>query len=159
MADLSHITKTKVEVVLTLPAADGGWLVPVFKRAGKNGESWYALAGGKFAETGNEDETIYDGAIRETDEELGVKLSIDDIKAVFEEQLNHPKTPTTLTSFVLAACPKGQYPHNVDPNENGELMFLRPDAASRIIGDRATEEVHDFLNRLAIRAKMENTPS
>jgi|GEM_PF-5756927 len=159
MTDLSMITKTKVEIVLTVPAEDGVPLVTVFKRAGKNGESWYVLAGGKYAEEGNEAETVFGGAIHESAEELGINLQIHDIKALFADTLCHPKTPSTLTSFVLASCPKGQIPKNLDPHENGELYFVSPDAASKMIGDRATNEVHEFLKYLASKRQMENSPS
>jgi ADP-ribose pyrophosphatase YjhB (NUDIX family) len=138
-------TKEKVEVILIKKALDGQNLVPVFERSAKNGDKWYVFPGGKYAEPGNETETVVEGALREVTEEIGIKLSADDLMAVFAETIRHPKTPETLTKFILAKCPDGQIPRNVEPAENGTLLFVRPDYASFLVADRAPQEVHDYL--------------
>lgn len=145
MTELSY-SKKKVEIVLLRENLNGVPLVAVFKRSAANGDVWFAFPGGKYAEKDNPDETLVEGALRECNEELSVKP---DLLAVFSQSLQHPKTPTTLTTFILAKCDKGQEPANVDPKENGELMWLVPYAASRLVSDRAPQEVHDYLKRIA----------
>lgn len=150
MTDLPNIKKNKVEVLLLKKTINGETLVAVFKRSALNKdgqkETWFALPGGKYAESDNPDETIVAGALRECKEEVGIEPKL---LAIFSETLQHPKTPTTLTRYILAICEDDQNPENVDPKDNGELLWVLPSAASWLLADRAPQEVHDYLAHIA----------
>ncbi|MEK7802470.1 MAG: NUDIX hydrolase [Pseudomonadota bacterium] len=146
--------KHKVGIILLVRNSEGSRLIPVFHRHARNNtgntvnnDTWYDLVGGKRDPMphGGGIETVEYATLRETAEEVGVTLHMDDLKVVFSSSHTNPKTPTTVSQFILAVCPKGQYPHNVDPAENGELVFLRPVEAAKVLKDRISEEVRDYL--------------
>lgn len=149
--------KQKVGIILLVKDMEGDSLVAVFHRNARNNkgnavnnDTWYDLVGGKRDPLPDGAiESVEQATIRESDEEVGVKLEIEDLKAIFASQHTNPKTPTTVSQFVLAVCPKGQYPRNVDGAENGVLEIIKPDYAAQILKDRIPEEVRDYL--LAIK--------
>lgn len=146
--------KQKVGIILLVRNSEGKRLIPVFHRHARNNtgnivnnDTWFDLVGGKRnpLDYGGGIETTEYATLRETAEEVGVILHMDDLKVLFSSSHTNPKTPTTISQFILAVCPKGQYPRNIDPDENGELVFLRPARAAKVLKDRISEEVREYL--------------
>ncbi|QQG37275.1 MAG: NUDIX hydrolase [Micavibrio aeruginosavorus] len=115
-----------------------GGKVPVLRRS-KNGESWYDLPGGKPEP---EDATISHTAIRELEEEIGIKARVVSHHPV--DVMQHPYLKDTNKVFLHCAYIEGE-PRNCLADEHEELLLVEPHEAVALLGPRISPKVGQAL--------------
>lgn len=126
----------KEPVVNALITIDGK--VPVLCRS-KNGETWYDLPGGKPEP---EDATISHTAIRELEEEIGIKARVVSHHPV--DVMQHPYLKDTNKVFLHCAYIGGE-PRNCLVEEHEGLLLVEPHEAVTLLGGRISPKVAQAL--------------
>lgn len=155
MKQPTPITKYKVSLVLEFTDAAGHVLVPILHRKAKghSHDSWWELPGGKRdMQMGGGLESIYQAAVREAREELGIIIKPDEFGGypvdVFSQTIILPKTKHTEGSFVRVMCPEGQVPFNAEPREHDRMILVSASKAAEMTSHRITAQVRDYLYSL-----------
>lgn len=134
-ADPNQIV-VKEPVVNVLITVNGK--VPILCRS-KNGETWYDLPGGK-PEPG--DATISHTALRELEEEIGIKARVVSHHPV--DVMQHPHLKGTNKVFIHCAYIEGE-PRNCLAEEHEDLLLVEPQEAVSLLGTRISPKVGQAL--------------